>query len=110
MLKRIVHTYKEPMVICLVKGKGRFKVPQREHRNLLVGQSMTVDESEIGPELKRQHKKGYVAIEDVVEVEERKVIVPPPPPPVEEPEAEDLEALEQELLGDAEATSPDELE
>lgn len=83
-MKEITSIYKAPMVIALLdRDFGRLSTS----RNLLPGETITVEDNQISPECKVLEKKKCITIVD-------KVV----PPTEEEKEAEELAALEKELL------------
>jgi hypothetical protein len=113
MKKKIINQHKEPIVLQLLRPKGRCKHPQRTSVNLI--DERIVDESEISPEIEKLARREKIKIEDVmveVEVVEIKVAAEPPPapsskrkkkeepPPIPEGE-KDIEELERELLEDS---------
>ncbi len=97
---RIEHMYKEPIVIYLLRPNN-----QRVRCNLLMGQSVEVDDSEISPELRHLERRGHVKLVPLpsapVPSKDRSVEEDPmvPPGAASSPIDEiDIATLEKELL------------
>jgi hypothetical protein len=102
MKKKVTNTHKEPIVLSLLRPRGRCKHPQRANENLNVGASRVVDESEISPEMEKLWKRKKLKIEDVAEdvAPTKAAEAKPAPKKKEAPPSEEksIEELEKELL------------
>ena len=63
MKKKVINQHTEPIVLMLLRPKGRLKYPQRAAINLV--EEVTIDESEISPEIEKLDKRKKIRIEDI---------------------------------------------
>jgi len=94
-MKEITHTgrWPEPIVLALKVGRGT------AHRNILVGETQDLEDSQISPEIKQLEKRGHVVLKDKPTTNESKS----PPPPVETSEPEPEEEMTPEEIAQMEA-------
>jgi hypothetical protein len=90
---KVTSLYHEPVVIYLLRSRGIYKVPQRTTRNLLPDESITIDESEVSPEIKllAHPSKKCIKLEKIDRAK-----------PPDGGEEIDLVELERQLLADGE--------
>ena len=96
-MKKVTNTWKEPIIIHLSKKVPGKSTPDMSVRQLLVGESTDIEDSQLSPGLELMKKKGRVEIEDLGPTPEETEVKKPLPE--DEPLDEDeVKKLETELL------------
>ena len=98
-MKTIKNIYKEPIVVPYLTGcySTGSKVQNRAMVQLLVGETLEIEDHRISPELSVMQKKGRVEITDSpVEEQTKSTVADDPSNSIEE---QSIEELEKELLG-----------
>lgn len=102
-MKKVTNTWKEPIIIHLSKKVPGKSTPDMSVRQLLVGESVDIKDSQLSPGLELMKRKGRVEIKDLEPDEpeaqvERAPEVKEPLPKDELLDEDEVKKLETELL------------